>query len=54
MIDPKILKELEKLIDYSWQTEERHWEESDKPRDHIFVAIRRLRWWLDARKPNAS
>lgn len=33
---------LRKLVDYLWKDEEKHFEESGKPADHIFIIIQQL------------
>lgn len=33
---------LRKLVDYLWEDEERHFEESGKPANHIFIIIQQL------------
>ena len=48
MIPPtkRILKSINKLIDYSFTDEKKHWEECNRPKNHIYSDIRRIRWWL--------
>ena len=36
-------KDIETLINYMWNEEERHWEESEKPKEHIFVIMKRIK-----------
>ena len=36
------VNDLKKVLDYLYRDEKKHWEESDKPKDHIFVSIRNL------------
>lgn len=39
----KILPDIEKVVDYLWADEEKHWVESNRPKDHIFVNLRNIR-----------
>lgn len=41
-----IKEEIEKILDYVYEDEERHYSESDKPKDHIFNTIKRVKDWL--------
>ena len=34
---------IDKVTEYLWADEQRHWEESEKPLDHIFCALLRLK-----------
>lgn len=42
--------DLLRLLNYCSETEEKHWEESGKPKNHIYVSIRRLKQFLFAIK----
>jgi rubrerythrin len=33
--------DIRKIIEYMWEDEQRHWEESGQPNEHIFMAMRR-------------
>ena len=46
-MDKKIERSLERIIQYLFWEEIRHWEELGKPRDHIFTDVRRVDRWLD-------
>ena len=35
--------DLKRVVDYLWNDEEKHYEESDKPSGHIFKTLQRLR-----------
>jgi len=35
--------DIQQLLDYLWNDEERHWEESGHPSEHIFMVMRRVR-----------
>jgi hypothetical protein len=39
-------KDLKTLVDYCYETEKKHFEESDKPADHIFNVIKRIKTQL--------
>lgn len=45
-VTPEFLEQLEDLIQYVWEDEESHWEESGRPDNHIFVKIKKLNDWL--------
>lgn len=34
--------DLKKILDYLYRDEKKHWEETNKPKEHIFVSIRNL------------
>lgn len=34
---------IEQVIDYLWEEEKKHYEESDKPEDHIFSVLKELK-----------
>lgn len=38
--------DLSKVIDYLWKDEEKHYEESEDKKGHIFKVLTRLRSWL--------
>jgi hypothetical protein len=38
---------MERIIEYLFWEEIRHWEELGKPRNHIFTDVRRVDRWLD-------
>lgn len=42
----EIKKHIENLIDYLYDDEKRHFEESDKPRKHIFRDVQKVKTWL--------
>ena len=41
---------LRNIIDYMWDEEERHYEESGKPKHHIFQKVKLLRDSIDKNK----
>jgi hypothetical protein len=45
-ITSAFLEQLKDLIQYVWEGEEAHWEESGRPSKHIFVTIKNLNDWL--------
>ena len=45
----QIIKDLEKLVDYMYAEELRHWEEEGNPEDHIFHAINNVKNYLIGR-----
>ena len=48
-LDAKILilsDNLQKLVDYMWSEENRHWEQEDNPEDHIFHQINAVKNFL--------
>lgn len=41
--DKRIIKNIEKVLDYMWADEEKNWEECDKPKKgHIFCVLLEL------------
>ena len=46
-MDEKIEKSLERIIEYLFWDEIRDWEARRKPRNHIYIDIRRVDRWLD-------
>ena len=43
-------KDIEELVNYLYEDEARHYEESDKPSKHIFRNVRRVEKWLSQSK----
>jgi hypothetical protein len=41
--DETFIRDVEAIVDYLWRDEERHFEESGCPNDHIFLVLRRLK-----------
>jgi hypothetical protein len=41
--DETFIRDVEYIVDYLWHDEERHFEESGCPDDHIFLTLRRLK-----------
>lgn len=39
--DEKFLSDVRQVIDYTLENEQKHWEENDKPRAHIYCNARR-------------
>ena len=46
----QIIKDLERLVDYMYAEELRHWEEDNNPEDHIFHAINNVKNYLIGRE----
>jgi len=49
-ITPKERQALRRVIEMYWDTEAKHFEEGNRPKDHIFKsfkALRRLAYWPD-------
>tara|TARA_R100001198_G_scaffold20182_1_gene10103 strand:+ start:165 stop:344 length:180 start_codon:yes stop_codon:yes gene_type:complete len=42
-----IEKDIRKVVDYLFEDEFKHYIESNKPDDHIFVAVNNLEKWLN-------
>ena len=42
VITPRTLELVDIILDYNWETEEKNWEELDRPDDHIFLKLREL------------
>jgi len=42
-----IEKDIKKVVDYLFEDEFKNYIESDKPDDHIFVAVNNLEKWLN-------
>lgn len=42
----KLKYSLNQLVDMYWQMEKNHWEETDKPEDHIFHQIDNIKKYL--------
>lgn len=47
IIDEKSNKLISEIIDYLYKDEEKHFEESDKPEDHIFLKIKDLKNFIE-------
>jgi len=46
-IPKKVLTSMNTLIQYSIASEEKHYEECGKPRNHIFCDVRKIAYWLN-------
>ena len=44
---PELLKEVEQLVDYLWDDEERDYRHSEDKHGHVFESVRAVRTWLD-------
>ncbi len=42
VITPRTLELIDLILDYNWESEEKHWEELGQPDDHIFTKLREL------------
>jgi len=45
-IPKKVLRAINLLVKYSFINEEKHFEESGKPKNHIFRDVRKINHWL--------
>lgn len=45
-IPKKVLHSINTLVQYSIASEEKHFEECGKPRNHIFRDVRKIEHWL--------
>lgn len=43
IIKPKIIDSIKQVLDYMWKDEERHWEESEYPNEHIFNTLKEIK-----------
>jgi len=50
----RIIKDLEKLVEYMWANELQHWEESFNPPDHIFHSINNVKNYLNKESYNGK
>ena len=50
----RIIKDLEKLVEYMWAEENKHWEEEGNPQDHIFQSINNVKNYLNKEKYNGK
>lgn len=50
MKNKNVLTSIKKLVDYLDYDEEKHWEESDKPKYHIYLDIIKVKDWLKTQK----
>ena len=41
-LTPRTLYLIDKIIDYTWEAEEKNWQELDEPDNHIFLVLREL------------
>lgn len=46
IITPEVGRSLNALIEYLWRDEQKHWEESDRPKAHIFHDVQIVAAWL--------
>tara|TARA_R100000234_G_C4864522_1_gene120635 strand:+ start:229 stop:435 length:207 start_codon:yes stop_codon:yes gene_type:complete len=46
----RIITDLEKLVEYMWAEENKHWEEEGNPQDHIFQSINNVKNYLIGRE----
>lgn len=49
-MDKQTISKLEEVVSYLHATERKHWEESNKPKEHIYHAVHSLAKWLDDEK----
>jgi len=43
----RIIKDLEKLVEYMWAAEYKHWDEEEQPMHHIFHSINNVKNYLN-------
>ena len=43
-----ILEHFDRIIDYMYDDEEKHYEESEEKKEHIFVSIKAIKDWLES------
>ena len=46
-MDNCIVKSMQKIVDYLYANEFKHYIENDKPDDHIFVHINKVEKWIN-------
>jgi len=42
----QLLQDITAVVEMYWADEQRHWEESDMPKEHIFNALNRLNTFI--------
>ena len=42
MVDNQLKEDIKAVVDYLWKDEERNYQESDYPKNHIFRTVKRL------------
>ena len=42
MKSKRLREDIISVVDYLWHDEEKHYEEVDRPRNHIFMVLKRL------------
>ena len=47
-----ITRSLTNIIEYLYETEKKHWEEMNKPRNHIYYDIKLIKNWLELKMPD--
>ena len=50
----RIITDLEKLVEYMWAEENKHWEEEGNPQDHIFQSINNVKNYLNKESYNGK
>lgn len=46
--DKKSRKSIQKVMDYLWSDEQKHYQESESKKNHIFCHLKVVREWLEA------
>jgi len=49
-MNKEILKSINRIINYIYLDEEKHFEESKKPRNHIFRDLKKVKQYLERKK----
>lgn len=47
LIPPEVHESLHALVQYFYRDERKHWQESGRPKAHIFHDVERVAAWLD-------
>ncbi len=47
-MDFETIESLRNILDYLHDDEEKHWQETGKPDDHVFTDLVRVTRWLDS------
>jgi len=46
-MENEIFEHINKMVDYLYESEYKHWEESGKPKNHIFNSAMEVRKWIE-------
>lgn len=50
LMDKDILVDIERVVEYLWRDEFKHWEEDDNPQEHVFHSVNNLKNYLEGIK----